>query len=247
MRGAKVRDARLHQGRPALAPDGTVMGMRREDGAPIEVYCGNGSHGYEMGPWTVENVHACPGYAAWLRGLRQSVQAVRNANPGIGERMIGGPWPSERALVKANAFINVPQKDQERTERGMAIIAQIKGMVEQVEDMTGDDQGQARARLLGEMQMGFAGAVVGLGNLLEYVGIPAQVQGIHVPARDMGVVQRGRARIHGIVVRIGDLINLDHECETDEAKEKLRGTLLAWFGERFPDLEHVADNAWKFE
>lgn len=67
--GANLRATHIHDGRPALAPDGTVMCIGSESFP--------GNSGLPAGPWNLDNVDQCPGYEQWMDSLKRD----------------GGPYP----------------------------------------------------------------------------------------------------------------------------------------------------------
>lgn len=105
VRGAKIRVTRLHEGRPALAPDGTVMSM---GGVAYP-----GSTGQAAGQWNTENVKDCPGYDIWLAQLTQDEgQMVAR---GLSLSAKNTPFPNEHDLLAANAY--VPTQMQKATKK----------------------------------------------------------------------------------------------------------------------------------
>jgi hypothetical protein len=92
---ARIRTGYRHQGRPALAPDGTVMRANVGIGYPnLEEFDG-GQTGLPVRrtpwiPWTPGTVRNCPGYDKWLADLKH----------GVG---VGGPFPTEAELDTLDA------------------------------------------------------------------------------------------------------------------------------------------------
>ena len=102
VRGANVRSSRKHEGRPALAPDGTVMSMREV------AYIGNGEHQAELGHWTPLTVKECEGYKEWLARIVQTQEDLRKR--GIDLAQTNAPLPDKEALAEANAYVPKPTK-----------------------------------------------------------------------------------------------------------------------------------------
>jgi hypothetical protein len=94
VRGAKPRRTRLHEGHPALAPDGTVMSM---DGIAYP-----GDTGQPAGQWNTTNVDKCPGFANWVAQLRQSSAEMVANGHNIGVKNM--PLPDEEELEDANDY-----------------------------------------------------------------------------------------------------------------------------------------------
>ena len=97
VRGAKVRALRKHEGRAALAPDGTVMVMGGE------VYCGGS--GQPGGQWTPDTVDQCAGYDDWIKRLLQTEDDM--ANRSIAQNLKNAPFPSQQEIDEANAYVAV--------------------------------------------------------------------------------------------------------------------------------------------
>jgi len=94
VRGAKPRTTRVHEGRPALAPDGSVMSMNG-DAYP-------GASQQPAGKWNIENVHDCPGYKDWLAKLTQTESEMEASGFPISSKNC--PFPSKEDLDTANAY-----------------------------------------------------------------------------------------------------------------------------------------------
>jgi hypothetical protein len=103
----KIRVLRVHEGQPALAPDGTVLAM---DDGPY-----SGSTDLDEGPWTLENVKECPGYADWFKCLSQTASDL--LTQGIHPRDINNPLPSQDELNKANAQEGTPAKKAKKSAK----------------------------------------------------------------------------------------------------------------------------------
>lgn len=94
VRGAEVRhlrkqDRSLHEGSPALAPDGTVM---KHDGVAYP-----GSSVIEAGEWTTNTVWKCRGYYDWLADLLKTTDDLTAS-----ERLhLNSPYPRANALDNA--------------------------------------------------------------------------------------------------------------------------------------------------
>lgn len=94
VQGAKPRSARVHEGRPALAPDGSIMSMNGI-GYP-------GGSGLPAGKWTTENVKDCPGYEEWLAQLVQTEGEM--VARGFPVERKNEPMPNRADLAVANAY-----------------------------------------------------------------------------------------------------------------------------------------------
>jgi hypothetical protein len=89
IRGAKVRVTRLHEGRPALAPDGTVMSMGG--------FAYPGSTSQIAGQWNTENVKNCPGYDTWIARLTQDENQM--VGRGLNLSAKNTPFPNKHDLA----------------------------------------------------------------------------------------------------------------------------------------------------
>ena len=118
VRGAKPRLTRVHEGEPALAPDGTVLSMNN---VPYP-----GSSGLAAGPWTTANVKDCDGYDAWLKRILQTEEQMVAAGNNANEKNM--PRPEDDDLATANAYQPPPMKRAEKSaaqgskkEKGKAV------------------------------------------------------------------------------------------------------------------------------
>lgn len=84
--GADLRKNHIHQGHPALAPDGRVISF---EGRTFE---GSDKKALEKGIINFEDLPKCKGYNKW----------VREKVPGNGGD--GGPYPDQEALDIMNAY-----------------------------------------------------------------------------------------------------------------------------------------------
>lgn len=133
VRGAKVRATRVHEGRPALAPDNTVISM---NGAAYP-----GKSGQPAGEWNTENVKDCEGYDNWIAAITQSEKTMveRGFRPGRKNQ----PFPAQDLLTEANSCVLSPVKKEpakkasaSKPEKGALDCADplevAKGMVDEV-------------------------------------------------------------------------------------------------------------------
>jgi hypothetical protein len=95
IRGAKPRAARVFEGEPARAPDGTIMSHGNG------IYAGNSEEA--AGPWTIYNVSTCPGYPGWMAKITQSAADLIARGADIARK--NEPMPDPAALAAANAVV----------------------------------------------------------------------------------------------------------------------------------------------
>jgi len=95
VRGAKPRLSRVHEGRPALAPDGTVMS--------IGGIAYPGSSGQRVGQWHPDNVKGCPGYQQWITQLTQTEAQIVARGYDADEK--NKPLPDANDLATASSLV----------------------------------------------------------------------------------------------------------------------------------------------
>ena len=98
IRGAKPRSARVFEGEPARAPDGTIMchGDKAYKGSTNE----------PPGPWTIKNVSTCAGYTAWVSKITQSAADLVSRGANVARK--NEPMPDPAVLAAANAVALKP-------------------------------------------------------------------------------------------------------------------------------------------
>jgi hypothetical protein len=97
VRGAKLRASRKHDGQDARAPDNTIITWGSVGFS--------GAEGGDPGPWSVETLKEAPGYADWLKKLKQTDEDVE-AKGGI----VNEPLPAPEEVRKANEYVAIPMK-----------------------------------------------------------------------------------------------------------------------------------------